>query len=130
MPQSQIGGVLSLLGMMLVFILVLVLAWMVTRYLGRHYAMQGQKGNHIELLERTMLGPDRALFIVRVAGKVLLLGVTAQQIEKLEELPAEEFDAAEPKMSLDVSAPFSQALGKALENWGIRQKKEKGSQDG
>ena len=79
MPENQVLAVLSLLGGILLFVLVLVLAWLCTRWLGMRYS-GFRIGGAVEVLDRTAIGPDRTLVIVRAGGKVWMLGVTPQNI--------------------------------------------------
>jgi len=80
---------LSALGLLAVLILVLVLAYFTTRWVGKHYGGGGIAGGasgSIRVVDKLMLGPDRMLCIVQTAGKTLLLGITQQRIEMLCEL--------------------------------------------
>lgn len=116
----QVGDVLSFVGMLGGFFLILVLAYWATKVIGRGYAAAGT-GRMIEVLDRMGLGQEKQLLVVKAAGKVLLLGVTAQHIEKLEELDA---DALPQAPSPPQSGMFFAALKSALE-----QKKGKESVD-
>ena len=60
--------VLSLLGGLLLFGLVLLAAWFCTRWLGGYYRSRGATGGSIQVLERAAIGPDRTLMIVRTGG--------------------------------------------------------------
>lgn len=89
MPQ----GVLSLLGMLLVVVLVLVLAYFSTRLIAR----QGLPGlprvsaqGRITLLWQQNVGKNERLVLVQVHSRCLLLGVTASGIQVLTELSEEE----------------------------------------
>lgn len=90
MPQESGSAILSLLSGLFLFVVVLILAWLCTRWLGRRYSFSHQ-GDRIQILEQKMLGPDRMLLIVRVDGRVWLLGSTNQNIVLLEELDASHF---------------------------------------
>lgn len=90
MPQKSGSAILSLLSGLFLFVVVLILAWLCTRWLGRRYSFFRQ-GDRIQILEQKMLGPDRMLLIVRVDGRVWLLGSTNQNIVLLEELEASHF---------------------------------------
>ncbi len=79
------GDFFSLFGALLGFILILVLAYWAVRLLSRGYGAQGA-GRSIQVVDRVGLGTDKQLLIVKAAGRAFLLGVTAQRIEKLEEL--------------------------------------------
>lgn len=116
----QTGDVLSLVGMLGGFFLILFLAYWATRIIGRGYAASGA-GRMIEVLDRVGLGQEKQLLVVKAAGKVLLLGVTAHHIERLEELEAGALPAPAPAPQ---SGAFFAALKSALE-----QKKGKESGD-
>ncbi len=116
----QAGDVLSLIGMLGGFFLILFLAYWAARLLGRGYAASGA-GRMVEVLDRMSLGQEKQLLVVKAAGKVLLLGVTAHHIERLEELDA---DALPEPPPVPQGGAFLAALKSALE-----QKKGKGSAD-
>ena len=80
-PEVQVGGsgqvwkvVFQLVQFALLFGIVLVLAYVSSRFLGRRLA-SGGSGRHIRLLDQLPLGPNRGLFLVAVAGKVLVVGL-------------------------------------------------------
>lgn len=110
--------VLQALGLLVVFVLVLVLAYFTTKWVGKRYgggAAGGMAGN-IRVVDRVTLGPDWMLCIVEAAGKTMLLGVTQQRIEKLCDVEASELL---PPRQGD-TAPFAAALKNALDKgWGI-----------
>lgn len=88
------GNVLSLLGMLLTVIGVLVLAYWVTRLIGRHgmpglAKASGGRGR-LEVLWQVSLGKSERLVLVRVEQRCLLLGVTSGEIRVLTELSEEE----------------------------------------
>ncbi len=115
MFQGQGSVVLSLLGGLFLFVLVLALAWFCSRWLGGRYGFQAAGGT-IRVLERVMVGPDRSLLVVRAGEQVWLLGVTPQHIEKLGELDPElypEPEAPEARIGSD----FSAALQNAVKGW-------------
>ena len=82
----QAGDIFSLIGMLAGFALILVLAYWAVKLLSRGYG--GGAGRMVEVLDRVALGQEKQLLVVKTAGKVLLLGVTAHRIEKIEELDA------------------------------------------
>ena len=116
----QAGDVLSLVGMLGGFFLILFLAYWATKVLARGYAAGGT-GHMIEVLDRMGLGQEKQLLVVKAADKVLLLGVTAHHIEKLEELDAGALPQTPPSPQ---GGAFFAALKSALE-----QKKGKESGD-
>lgn len=104
--------VLSVLGTLVGFVLLLVLAWWASRAIGRAYAGSGA-GCAVQLLDRVALGGEKQLLVVKAAGKVLLLGVTAHQISFLQELDEAQLPPAAAESG--ESAPFLAAFKRALD---------------
>lgn len=82
---SLIAYVLSLV---IVFGVVLALAYFVSRFMGVKFG-SARLGTAAQILETVSLGPNRGLYIVEIAGQVLLLGVTEHQIACLREITDE-----------------------------------------
>lgn len=115
MFQGQGSVLLSLLGGLFLFVLVLVLAWYCSKWLGGRFGFTGA-GNAIQVLERVMVGPDRSLLVVRAGEEVLLLGVTPQHIERLGELDPALYPEREAPEAAKAS-DFSAALQSAIKGW-------------
>ena len=107
--------IFSLVGGLLLFALVLALAWFCSRWLGGRYGFQSA-GRTVRVLERVMVGPDRSL------------GVTPQHIEKIGELdPAQYPERETPETG---GAPdFSAALQSAIRGWAPGKKRGNGKED-
>ncbi|MCR2024329.1 flagellar biosynthetic protein FliO [Anaerotruncus colihominis] len=119
-----------MIGALVIFILILVLAYFATKYIGRRYGTTGASGGrYVEVLERVAFGPDRALFVVRTGGKILLLGATAHHVELITELDASLFPerSAAPETHADFSAMFQALLKNGR---GAKSKDEKDKMDG
>lgn len=119
MEVIQQGGsvILSLLGGLLLFGLVLLAAWFCTRWLGGYYRTRTAAGGSIQVLERTAIGPDRTLMIVRAGDRVWLLGVTPQNIQPIGELDAAAYPAQAPGPAVTAGRDFSAALQSAIQGW-------------
>ena len=89
-------GVWSLLGMLAVVILILVLAYFVTRWLGnlqnRGFHGQIQSGDKSKfcVIGQISVGRNERLVLVRLQEHCCLVGVTAGSITLIKELDAEE----------------------------------------
>ena len=70
-----------LLRFILAFAAVVAAARLLTGWVGRRYKATGR---NLEVVESLGLGPRRALCLVRVGGKHLLLGVTDQSIRLID----------------------------------------------
>lgn len=136
MPQGQLSAVFSLMGGILLFVLVLFLAWYCTRWIGKRCNAPHTSGE-IEVLERTPIGTDRMLVIIRVCGKVWLLGVTSQQISLICELDAGYFQQVhtqtKPFGAASVSTgvkDFSKAFQDTLHRWAPEKKQKRDQENG
>lgn len=113
--------ILSALGLLVVFVLVLVCAYYATKWIGKRYSGQlgGTSGN-IKVLDKISLGQDRMLFIIEAAGETMLIGVTPQHIEKLGDVSPE----ALLPTSQGGTVSFVDTLRQTMKDgWGIGGKK-------
>lgn len=76
------GYILSLL---LTFLLVLGLAYFTSRFLGQRMTRGGGFGSG-KIYATLSLGPNRSVYVVEIAGKFMVLGVTEQNITMLNEI--------------------------------------------
>ena len=83
-------GALSVVSVILVCIIIIVIAWLFSRLLGRTWS-KAQKGRYLHIVDQVPLGQDRAILIVSIQGHYYLVGATAQHIQLLAEL-GEDFD--------------------------------------
>lgn len=116
---------LSLLASLVGFAAILAAAWWAVRLLSQGYSMQS-KSRMIQVVERIGLGADKQLVIVKAAGRAYLLGVTAQHIEKIEELDPDDLtpapDTGQDSAFLDV---FKNALSPKKRKEGGDERAEK-----
>ncbi|MGN0605700.1 MAG: FliO/MopB family protein [Oscillospiraceae bacterium] len=83
---SVAGQVLSAVMALLGFGVVIVLAYISTKYLGSKYSLKSGKSENIKIIEKMPVAQDKFLMIIRSAGKTMLIGVTSQHIELITEL--------------------------------------------
>lgn len=83
-------------------------------------------GNRMKVVDRVSVGRDGMLLVVSVAGKLMLIGVSGQHIEKLSDIDMtlEEYNSAGglPQTEMKNSPDFVSAFFEAV-------KKNKGSQE-
>ncbi len=85
-------------------------------YLGTKWVnrkVQLRPGNAIKVLERVNLGPDKAVVIVSVGEKCMLLGVSQQHVEKIDDLDINEVKALLEVQNTDKPS-FSSALATVI----------------
>ena len=91
-------------------------------------------GGRLRVLDRAMLGRDSAMLVANVAGKLVLIGVTSQSVEKIADLDmslSEYLEYTEDALNQDghdtgQQRSFKEALGIAFRNSiGLKQKEEK-----
>jgi flagellar protein FliO/FliZ len=111
----------------MVLSLVAVLALMVgLMYLVKRFLVTGPGPARmtvpVELLGKRSLQPKTSVVVVRVAGKVLVLGVSEHGVETLTELTNEEVQASLPVPFAGPGQPFSAYLQETLRTIRRRQK--------
>ncbi len=74
-----------------IFLLVAILfaAWYVTKYTAGKM-QKFTRGRYIEVIDQVFLGRDRGIVIVRVGGKVYLVGFTSNSMERIAEIPEDQ----------------------------------------
>lgn len=119
LSASAGGNVLTLLGMLLAVAGVLALAYVVTRWVGRHGAPRPNAGGgseRFQVLRQLSLGQNERLALVRVGERCLLLGVSPGGVTLLRELTEEEAASWLPRDGAPEPAPpsFWEAVKKNL----------------
>lgn len=116
MPQTSPW---ELVYFLFILVGVVFLAYFVSKWLSKKYASNGQATKHLKVVDRLVLGQDRALYIVKVGEKAMLLGVTQHSIEKLDDIAIE--DLPEKMQSQSGGSSFADTLKTTLKNnWGIK----------
>ena len=77
-----------LLSLVAVFALVVGLAYFTARFIGSRFSTRSSGGGRV--LENLPLGPNRSVCVVKIAGRVFLLGVTENNITLLSEITDDE----------------------------------------
>ena len=76
-------------------------------------------GGRLKVLDRISIGRDGMLLVVSVCGKVMLVGVTSQRIEKLCDLEIKEEEYSAGQQNQDFTSIFSAMMSrKAQEKQG------------
>lgn len=84
-------GIVSAAGTLLLIVVILALCYVATRKIGKIQMGTGAGGGkYISLLDRQALGQDKAVALVKVGERYLLLGIAASQVSLLAEVPCDE----------------------------------------
>ena len=86
---SSKDNILQLLGLLFVFVLVLLAAWYVSRFIGNK-AMGGFGNKNINVIESFRLDNNKAIQIIRIADKYLAIGISKDNISVLAQLNEED----------------------------------------
>jgi flagellar protein FliO/FliZ len=125
-PPSLFSAVIKMISALaLVIALVYGALYLLRRLMGRRLRGSGGKGS-LEVLETTYVGQHKAISLVRVGQRSVLVGVTDNQITTLTELDNEETEeilGTSPQAARTESFPgvLSGAVDK-LKNIGLRKK--------
>lgn len=75
---------LQILSSILLFGLVIFLAWLTTRLLGQQWGAGPRRGRTLSVREQVPVGKDRTIALVEVGDRLYLVGSTAQGITLLD----------------------------------------------
>lgn len=109
---SSLESFISLLGIIVVFILVLGLSYITTKWLGSSGMLQ-QRSSNISIVETYKLGPNKFIQIVRIGERYFSLGIGKDTVAYLSELSEEELNLEQYKsMNNRTSESFKNILEK------------------
>ncbi|MGI6093457.1 MAG: flagellar biosynthetic protein FliO [Veillonellaceae bacterium] len=103
---SWLANIAYVFSIIITFAVVIGLAYLTSRFLGQKMGQASANADH-RVLATLMLGPNRAIQVVDVAGKVLVLGVTDHNITLLEEITDEARIAGLRQQTATQSTPTS-----------------------
>lgn len=112
--NSLIHQIGSIFGVIIGFVIILYLAHITTKVMGRRLSFRSGGNKNIKILESVSLGQNKALMIVETAGKTLLIGITSGEISLISELDSKKMisDSADKAETME----FSKAFKTVLEN--------------
>lgn len=87
--KSLISNIGTVLMVILVFILILYLAYFATKKLGKRFSFKGVGNKNIKIIESISVGQNKAIMIIQSADKTMLVGITQNGINLISELDGE-----------------------------------------
>lgn len=95
---STIESALKLVGALIVFILILMASYIVTKWIGKASLLKSGTSN-IKVIETFRLSQNNFIQIVKIGTKYVALGISKEHIEVLTELGEDELDLFSPEHS-------------------------------
>lgn len=128
LPETSSFG-WDIVRVIIVLIILIPVMYFATRLYGRR-VQGGMRSNDLHVAAMTPLGQGRHMYVVNVAGRILVLGVTAQHITLLTELSHEEVpEAWLDKEPFGQTRSFRAVFEKKLEQKLSEGKQKRGSED-
>ncbi|KMZ54319.1 flagellar biosynthetic protein FliO [Dorea sp. D27] len=90
----MLKGFFTAAGTLLIVVLILYLAYVCSKYIGRAGRIKGTS-RYIRMADQITIGQDRTIAVIQTGTGYLLLGITASHITVLKELGAEELQEIE-----------------------------------
>lgn len=127
--KSLISNIGTVLMVILVFILILYMAYFATKKLGKRLSFKGVGNKNIKIIESISVGQNKAIMIIQSAGKTMLIGITQNGINLISELDEEKLylnDDDKTGQTMKFSDSFKTAFE---EKFGSRFKNTKENKD-
>lgn len=93
--SSTISNIAELFGLLLVFVLILVLAYYTSKWIGKTGAGMGTKNHNITIIETLRLSQTKYLQIIKVANKYIVIAVSKDHVEYLTEIDGDQLSRFE-----------------------------------
>lgn len=110
MIQSIVTG----LGTLLIIIAILFLTYIVTKYIGNRMGVgryAGGTSHYLGIVDRMFLGQESSVALVRVSGRIFLVGITNDNINLLTEIREEELtEVSLPEAENSAGAVFKDVM--------------------
>ena len=108
-----LGGIGQAVRLILAFVIVIFLAYYVTRFLGASGRLGKAKRNNLRVLEALGIGQQSNVQLVRAGKRYFLLGVSKERVTLLAELGEDDLDASlYEQVSAAPALPFDKVLGR------------------
>lgn len=89
----MLQSVITAIGTLLIIVAILFLTYICTRYIGNRMSLGGyakQSARYISIIDRVMVGQESSIALVKVSGRIFLLGITGDNVNFLTELMEDE----------------------------------------
>lgn len=79
--DSLAGRIFTVFGTLLLFVVILYLAYLTTKMIGKRYSLGNTGNKNLKILDNMGIGQDKSLAIVEAGGKTVLIGISREHIE-------------------------------------------------
>ncbi|EGO63161.1 flagellar biosynthetic protein FliO [Acetonema longum] len=86
---TVLGNIFYILSVIATFALVLFIAYLTSRFVGRKFAVSAGNGEN-RVISTLTLGPNRGVYLVNISGRFLILGVTEHHVTLLQDITSDE----------------------------------------
>ena len=118
MATGRLDNFLQFIGALFVFLLVLLVTWVVTRWIGNYQKVQ-MKNQNMQVVETMRISNGKYIQIVKVAEEFLVISITKEHVELLTKL--------DEKSVSDIHLPDEERQGTFQESFQeIRRRMKKG----
>lgn len=88
--SSTFEGIVELLGLFAVFILILVLAYFTSRWIGKQGGVIPARNPNMQVVETLKLSQTKYIQIIKVADKYIVMGISKDNMEYITEISKDE----------------------------------------
>lgn len=115
MNDSPIARIFTVLFTLVIFVVILYLAYITTRYIGKKYSVNtGMSGKNIRILDTVRLSQDKLLMIVKAGNKTVLIGVSKEHMEYICDVDESQLTETGTGLEVPVTPDFVQAFKTVL----------------
>jgi len=108
---GTLENLFKLIGLLVVFVVIIVACYYVTRLVGTRQLQKAGKSN-FKILDSYKLGPNQILAIVEVGERYFCIGITKEQISMISELSASDFALDSTTGNRSFAGIFASVLNK------------------
>ncbi|SDX83632.1 FliO/MopB family protein [Lachnobacterium bovis] len=87
--MSTIESFIQLIGVLLIFLIVLAMAYYVTKWLAKYEKIQGHNSN-LDVVEATKIGTNKAICLIRIGEKYIVVAIGKDNVTYLTEVKKDE----------------------------------------
>ena len=106
-----VDGYAQLITVLLIFVLVLTVTALTTKWMANYQKQQGSNAN-IHVIETTRIANNKFVQIIRVGEKYIAVAVCKDTVTMLGEIPSDQIKFPEDAHSLSFKSIFEKAMGK------------------